>query len=1131
MFRASIAFVLILLSSPALAGPLTLLSRADPDRPSGTAGGASEPAGLSADGRYTLFLTDAANLLPGVTDLNAGKDVFFHDRVAGTTVLVSHSVGDPFTTGDGRSDYAALSADGRWVGFRSYAADLAAGQVDSPGTADMFLWDRDTGAVTLVSHRAGQPTTATGRTSFAPDLSADGGRMVYISNAPDLVAGQVEMPFSYTDAFLYDRATGTNFLVSHRRESVLNAAGDASQPVISADGKWVAFVCTSDDVVDGQDDAHVANVFLYEKATGVNRMVSHAAGDPVHSPDDRSLGPQISANGGRVAYLSLATNLVTGQVDTNGAFDAFLYDRVGGTNRLVSRTASSNTTAGNQSSLFDVPTLNANGRYVAFVSSASNLLTNDYNQRPDVFLYDFSTGRNTLVSRNVSGYTGNGIASAARISSDGAWVSFLSDGTDLVAGQTDTTPFSHDLFLWSRTSGAVTLVTHADGSPATAANGGTTGFRISSDGSWIGLASSASDLVAGIDDANATADLFLYGRTAGEHSLITTRGGAASAAASGRTTESQAAMSHDGRYAAFSSAAPNLIPGLVDGNNALDVFLHDRITGATVLVSHAVGSPAMAGNAGSRNPLVTADGSAVVFESNASDLSPGQPAGLLRQLFRYDVATGEISHVNPPVSPSSGSGGIWGAGQYAVSGDGRWVAFADFAANLVTGQVEANTGPDVFLFDRTTGESILVSHAASSPIRTANNSSSLPAMSRDGRYIAFSSQASDLVAGQSGAGGLFLYDRIAGTTVRASPSVDFRLAISCDGRWVVFQSTAANLVPGQADTNGAGDVFLWDRVSGSTALVSHKASSLTTAGNDRSDLSFSSFSPPVISADGRWIAFLSEATDLIAGQTDANFNPDVFLFDRLSGAMTLASRSAASPTQAGQGPSYEPALSADGRFVAFLSEAGNLVPGQVKRNTQHDFFLYDREAGTTALVSHIPSSEVTGGSQGGAFFEDSPRISADGAWVAFENASPDLVSDDHDGVPDAFLYANPLPGRDFFTVSPCRVLDTRQQGPILTSAIERTVTVAGSCGIPAAARAVAANITVIQPTGQGHLTLHPGDLAAPLTSTINFIAGSTRANNALLPLALDGTGTLSLTPSVAGGGTVHVLVDVSGYFE
>lgn len=1136
MFRASLVLVLVLVSGPAVAGPLTLLSQADPGRPSGTAGGTGEPAGVSADGRYTLFLTDADNLLPGVSDLNAGKDVFLHDRATGTTVLVSHPAGDPLSTGDGPSDQAALSADGRWVGFRSQATHLLPGQVDSPGTPDMFLWDRDTGAVTLVSHAAGQPTTATGLAFFTPDLSADGGRMVYVSTAQNLVAGQVESGLTLVDVFLYDRATGANFLVSHRRESVLDAAGDAAEPVISADGKWVAFVCTSDDVVDGQDDAHVADVFLYEKATGANRMVSHAAGDPAHSPDDRSHSPQISANGGRVAYVSLATNLVSGQSDANNAFDVFLYDRVNGTNRLVSRTASSSTTAGNQTSFFSQPVLNANGRYVAFASGASDLVANDVNQRPDVFLYDFSTGKNTLVSRSASGPPGDGVSFEPRISADGAWIAFRSDSTDLVPGQIDAIRTSDDLFLWSRDSGATVLITHADGATATASNGEAADFRLSADGAWIALASTASNLETGVDDANAAADVFLYARTTAGNTLLagllTPRGGAPAAAAGGHNPQSATVLNDDGRYAAFLSAAPNLIPGQQDANNADDVFLHDRLAGTTTLVSHADGSATTAGNAASADPLVSPDGSAVVFLSNASDLVAGLPAATgVARLFLRDTATGQtvlVSHA----AGSPGTPGDGAAGPFAVSADGRWIAFVDSGSNLVAGQVDTNFGSDVFLYDRASGAIGLVSHNAAASSHTANALSRFPVISGDGRFVAYLSQASDLVPGQTGAGGLFVFDRVLGTTVRASPSAGFRLAISRDGRGVVFLSSATNLVPGQVDANGADDVFLWDRTTGSTLLVSHAAGAPATAADRRSDLSLSTFTPPVISADGLVVAFLSDADDLVPGQSDSNLGPDVFLFDRTTGAVTLASRSAASPITAGDRNSYEPAVSADGRFVAFLSTSGNLVPGQADLDGAggDDFFLYDRSAGTTTLSSHIPSSATTTGGPGASGFFLGPRISADGAWTVFTSPAPDLAPEDHDGLDDVFLHANPVPGRDFFTLPPCRVLDTREQGPALTNGNGRTFSVAGTCGVPATARAVAANVTAVQATGDGSLTLYPGDLAAPLAATLSFPAGSTRAGSAILGLALDGSGTLSATPALQSG-SVHLILDVSGYFQ
>lgn len=1135
MPRAAAAFLLLVLwDLPALAGPVTLLSKADPENPSGTAGGAGRVAGVSSDGRYVLFLSSATNLLSGVDDVNGGDDLFFHDRVAGTTILISHTALDPATTADHVTLDAALSADGRYAAFRSVATDLVSGQVDSAVTADVFLWDRDIGDTILISHEAGFPLAATGLCWGAPDLSADGAQLVFVSTAPNLSPGQADNDFS-DDAFLYDRASSSTILISHTSSSGSTAAGGVSRAVISADGNWIAFDSDADNLVAGQTPSLARDVFLFSRATSTNSLASHTAASTTTTANGFSGLPVISADGGRVGYLSDAGNLVAGQVDTNGDIDIFLYDRATNGNVLVSRTSGSPTTAGN--SFSEELSLSADGRYVAFSSHSSNLVAGDFNSRIDVFLYDRNAGTNVLVSRSSSspGTPSNGTSQGPRIAADGSFVVFRSDGTNLVAGQVDAA-LSDDLFLWTRSSGTTALVTHEAGLPSTSGKGiSGSSFRISGDGAWIALASRSETLDPVVDDLNAVDDVFLHQRATGQNSLITARGGAASASAGGAIAYStRTSMSNDGRYAAFTSDAPNIVPGVADGNNASDVFLHDRLTGAITLVSHANASPAVTADAGSRQPLVSTDGSVVLFESDASNVAPGQTTGTTRQLYLWDRSLGQITLVSrSATSPSvPGNGGIWGQGYYDVSGDGRWIVFNDYASNLIAGQGESNGGGDIFLYDRTAGTTTLISHASSSPTQTANGISGALAISADGRYIAFQSDAGNVVPGQPGPGGIFVHDRIAGTTLRVSPSGDrYYLAISADGQRVAFTSSASNVVPGQVDTNSNQDVFLWDRATASIRLVSHVPGSAATTGNGLSSFGTASVSPAVISADGRWIVFYSNASNLVTGQTEGNSSGDIFLFDSMSGAVTLVSRSVASPTQTGNMSSAEPTLSADGRFVAFLSQASNLVPGQVKRNTQHDFFLYDREAGTTALVSHIPSSEVTGGSQGGAFFEDSPRISADGGWVAFDNASPDLVSDDHDGVTDAFLYANPLPGRDFFTVSPCRVLDTRQQGPILTSAIERTVTVAGSCGIPAAARAVAANITVIQPTGQGHLTLHPGDLAAPLTSTINFIAGSTRANNALLPLALNGTGSLSLTPSVAGGGTVHVLVDVSGYFE
>jgi hypothetical protein len=172
------------------------------------------------------------------------------------------------------------------------------------------------------------------------------------------------------------------------------------------------------------------------------------------------------------------------------------------------------------------------------------------------------------------------------------------------------------------------------------------------------------------------------------------------------------------------------------------------------------------------------------------------------------------------------------------------------------------------------------------------------------------------------------------------------------------------------------------------------------------------------------------------------------------------------------------------------------------------------------------SPTMASGSSGGGL------LSADGRTSAFNGYGPNLVADDFNDGPDVFLYTTTPPG-SYFTLNPCRLIDTRrpQDGPALASGMSETWTLQGFCGIPSTARSVAVNVTVTQPTAAGHLTLWSGDGPAPVASTLNFGAGQTRANNAILTLSATGNGTLAIQPFLSGGGTVHVLVDVVGWFE
>src|SRR5881409_3649136 len=298
----------------------------------------------------------------------------------------------------------------------------------------------------------------------------------------------------------------------------------------------------------------------------------------------------------------------------------------------------------------------------------------------------------------------------------------------------------------------------------------------------------------------------------------------------------------------------------------------------------------------------------------------------------------------------------------ALSADGRFVAFDSAATDLVAG--DTNGVSDVFVHDRQTGTTERVSVASGGA--QGNGSSGLigfafpPALSADGRFIAFVSFATNLVAGDTNAANdVFVHDRLTGTTERVSVAsggtegndASLGFALSADGRFVAFESAATDLVAG--DTNGVSDVFVHDRQTGRTERVS--VASGGAQGNGNSGLIGFAF-PPALSADGRFIAFVSFATNLVAG--DTNGATDVFVHDRLTG--TTERVSVASGGTEGNDASLGPALSADGRFVAFQSDATNLVAGDTNGAT--DVFVHDRQTGATERMS-VASS----GTQGNGF--------------------------------------------------------------------------------------------------------------------------------------------------------------------
>ena len=357
----------------------------------------------------------------------------------------------------------------------------------------------------------------------------------------------------------------------------------------------------------------------------------------------------------------------------------------------------------------------------------------------------------------------------------------------------------------------------------------------------------------------------------------------------------------------------------------------------------------------------------------------------------------QAERVSVSAAGGQGNGASFSA---ALSDDGRFTAFASLASNLVPG--DTNDGCDVFVRDNATGAVERVSvTSAEEQVATGFNCDA-PAISGDGRFVAFQSDAARLVADDTSANSdVFVRDRALGTTIRVSLGADggtpvgngtefgnsLDPAISADGRVVAFMSSGQNLVAGRQiyETH----VYVRNLVTGTTEIVSERADGESTNGPA---------SQPSLSADGRFVAFVSAADGLVPG--DDNLGSDVFVRDRVARTTT-----AASVSSAGALPQYlswrpqsdQPSISADGRFVAFSSNARDLTAGDDFNDV--DVFVRDRMGGTTRMASITPTGEQAyGGESGGA------SISDDGRYVAFHSSAGNLSPGGGFGTYDVIVF-------------------------------------------------------------------------------------------------------------------------------
>ncbi|MDQ2985190.1 MAG: hypothetical protein M3R13_00545 [Armatimonadota bacterium] len=779
---------------------------------------------------------------------------------------------------EGWSTAARTSRDGRFTVFQSRARNLV--YRDFSGNHDIFIRDSLLGITECLSRRPDGESTY--RESTSPDVSDNGRYVVFVSDAGNLVAGDTN---EFHDIFLRDRVSRKTTRLSMGMNGAETNSG-SFKPRISGDGKYVVFLSYATNLIANQTSGF-ANAFRYSMETGVTESVSLA--------DDGSEGnsdvttADIDQDGDRIAFASRATNLV----EVFSFFEhVYLRDITAG-----STTRASTNGGGEPANAWSgEASISANGNVVAFESSGTNLVTGDFNSRSDVFARNLSEGTTKLVSLSTAGVQSDRHCYNASASQDGRFISFNTESPLMVPGDTNN---AHDVFLRDTTKDSTLLVSrpHVGGTAAGRSQRGS----VADNGTTIVFDSEAGNILKG--DANNGPDTFAFDTKANVTVLASVRAVDAFG--------DFGSISSNGRYVAFTSTADNLVP---INEHTDHVFVHDRLTGMHKLAT--VSSSGLQANGPSDSPVISADGSCVVFSSWSYNLVPN---------------------------------------------DTNWDA-------------------DIFVHDLRTNQTTRVS--VSSAGNQANGQSHSPSISSDGRFIAFVSSANNLV--EAVPGGVFVHDRLTGETTIESrtlanvPGRGDNPHISAEGRFIVFE------VPPGYDPQSPRktvQIYLRDRL---VNTVEHVSIGNGQPANGRCW-------QPKVSDDGRSVAFASEATNLVAN--DTNGCADVFVRDVELGTTVTASVSSTGE-QATHWSSCD-SISMNGRIVYFSTWSANIVPND--NNERVDAFEHDLVTRTTKRISTGPEgTESNGGS--GEIFGAHPLA------VVFTSQATNLIPFDTNNSPDVFVF-------------------------------------------------------------------------------------------------------------------------------
>lgn len=927
---------LIVAAGPAMAvEKITLVSASHRDPPRANGRATCNPQ-ASDDGRYIVHCSFASNLVDGHLDGNGGSDVFLFDRDTGRNTLVSHAAWSPAVSAAGgtmseENSLAAISGDGSTVFFVHDGLDLTAEGAN--GAMQLYRFDTATGVVTLVTRgTGGGPSNhdvlhaiddVAGR-SLRP--SFNGRRLVFVSRASDLVAGQVDA-FDSHDVFVHDADAGALRLLSHVEGQPLQASGLTGRQVdITPDGRFAAY--------DSQ------GVWRHDLDSLARRGVSGGAAGS---------RPRISSDGATVAYLSNATNIVAGQVDTNAAADLFAWREAGDASVLVSHAHGQPLRALDRG-VGTTYWMRADAqRFV--VSSAAT----DHGPVPDpdgfaadVLRYEAWPADATVVSSSVP--TPASHAALGKVSPSGRKVHFL------------ISPFGH--YLYDEADG----VTRPAGA-------GFAGQAPLSDPLLCAPEFFAQEVL------HATCDLaFDSGRE--YQSLWPGANGVARIAAPPGPGTSR-------RHAVGGSTARLYDPPSrtlsADGRRVLFFnrnegwHVSDRIQRTPL--PPRIGAGQTLGVA--REHTLSADGRRVAFVARGDELR----AGAGDNAWLFDVDARALRAITALADCACDIDDL--------SGDGRRVLVSSSRPEL-TGDATQGTVTRLFLYDDATQSLALVSRRASGAPASGHNGR----ISRDGRIVVFTSTDTGIVGNSPAAGAqIYRLDTLTGSVTRVShapaqPGLPLAggaelAGIDAAGLRALFETPGQPLA-GITDTNGGGDLYLHDATDGSVMLVSHR--------HDATDTTLPQPSPwpsARLSGDGRRIAVKSNYSAAVAGY--APVQPQPFLYDVATRQWQAVARN-----DDGSSPNAEVAIEGidhAGDFLLLSTRAGNVFGGMAPPlpDTHYGFWRWRRGAGAT-LLTHSPADAgvLVPGLPSDGQLDDSGRV------AVLETDARGLSAEDGNGDDDVY---------------------------------------------------------------------------------------------------------------------------------